>query len=128
MNTTMKKMAYILLISLAFLGSSCGGAGQNAKAPNEGYGANESGLEDDNQSGAGQTDDNQRGAPVSSSGGQMNNTATADMDTLHTPEKVNETEAASATEITQQKVGTSENRGETNQSKSRTTKNEVIKK
>src|SRR3712207_3382672 len=103
----MKKMAYIILISLAFLGSSCGGAGQNAQAPNEGYGANESGLDDDNQAGAGQTSDNQRGADVSNSGGTMGNTATADQDTMHTPEKVNETEAASATEKTQQQVGSS---------------------
>ncbi len=123
----MKRMAYIILISLAFLGSACGGAGQNAQAPNEGYGANESGLEDDNQSGAGQVDDNQRGADVSNSGGTMNNTATADNDTLHTPGRVNETEAARATEKTQQQVGSSVTRGETNESKSRTTKNKEIK-
>ena len=121
----MKKMAYIILILLGFLGSGCGGAGQNAKAPAEGYGANESGLQDDNQSGAGQVDDNQRGAASSNAGGTMNNTATSD--SMHSPEKVNQTEAARATEKTQQQVGTSVNRGETNESKSRTTENKVIK-
>jgi hypothetical protein len=122
----MKKMAYIILISLAFSGLSCGGAGQNAQAPAEGYGANESGLKDDNQAGAGQVNDNQRGAASSNNGGTMNNTATSD--TMHSPERVNETEAARATEKTQQQVGTSVNRGATNESKSRTTENREIKK
>ncbi|MGV3588541.1 MAG: hypothetical protein ACO1OF_16165 [Adhaeribacter sp.] len=121
----MKKTAYIILISLAFLGSSCGGAGQNAQAPKEGYGANESGLQDDNQSGGGQVDDNQRGADASSNGGTMNNTATAD--SMHAPGRVNETEAARATEKTQQQVGSSVTRGEANESKSRTTENREIK-
>ena len=121
----MKKMAYIILISLAFLGTSCGGAGQNAQAPKEGYGANESGLEDDNQVGGAQVDESQRGADVSNSGGTMNNAVNAD--SMHAPGRVNETEAARATEKTQKQVGSSVTRGETNESKSRTTENREIK-
>jgi hypothetical protein len=120
----MKRMAYIILISLTCFGTSCGGAGQNAQAPAEGYGANESGLEDDNQAGAGQVNDNERGAASSNAGGTMNNTATAD--SMHSPERVNETEAARATEKTQQQVGSSVTRGEKNDSKSRTTENRAI--
>jgi hypothetical protein len=122
----MKKITFYILFSLAFLGYGCGGAGQNAKAPAEGYGANESGLEDDNQTGAGQVDDSNRGADVSNNGGNMNNTASTS-DSMQNVTDVNKSEAAKATEKTQQQVGNSQNRGEMNESKSRTTKNEVLK-
>jgi len=130
----MKRLAYIVVISLAFLGVSCNGQGngqgqmegQSTQAPAEGYGANESGLRDDNQTGAGQVDNSRRGASSSDNGGNMNNTSSGN-DTLHHLGDVNETEAARATEKTQQQVGNNQNRGEANQSQSRTTKNEVIK-
>jgi len=122
----MKKITFYILFSLAFLSFSCGGAGQNAQAPTEGYGANESGLSDDNQTGAGQVDDSQRGASVSNNGGNMNNTMSTD-DTLHNVTEINESEAARATEKTQKQVGNSHNRGETNESKSRTTQNDVVR-
>ena len=122
----MKKITFYILFSLAFLGYGCGGAGQNAKAPAEGYGANESGLSEDNQTGAGQVDDSRRGQDVSNNGGNMNNTMATD-DTLHDVTGINKSEAVRATEKTQQQVGNSQNRGEGNESKSRTTKNEVLK-
>ena len=117
----MKKIAFILVLSLPLLGLGC-----QQQSGGEGYGAKNDQLQDDSQTGAGQIDDSGMGADVSNSGGTMNNT-TSSSDTMHTPEAVGESEAASATEKTQQGVGNSNTMGEENHSKSRTTKNKEIK-
>lgn len=121
----MKKIAFILVLSLPLLGSGCQ---QNSGGENgTGHGANNPQYSDDNQTGAGQIDDSGMGADVSSNGGTMSNT-TSTSDTMHTPERAGEDRAASATEKTQEAVGNSQTMGEENHSKSRTTQNRVIKK
>ena len=110
----MKKLAYILLLSLPFLGSGCQ---QNTGGDTgTGHGANNPQYSEDSQTGAGQVDETGMGAGVSNDGGTMNNT-TSSGDTMHTPEAVGATEAARAAEKTQSQVGNSQTRGEPNTSK-----------
>ncbi|WP_026464903.1 hypothetical protein [Adhaeribacter aquaticus] len=117
----MKKIAHILVFSLLLWGFGC----QETSNTQEGYGASESGLQDDRQTGGGQVDDSERGAESSNNGGTMNNAITGD--SMHNPGAVGETDAASAAEKTQQRVGNSNTRGEANTSQSRTTVNKQIK-
>ena len=118
----MKKIAIILVLSLPLLGFGC----QQNKSTGEGYGAENGQYQDDNQTGAGQIDESGTDLSGSSSGGTMNNT-TSTTDTMHTPDRAGEDQAARATEKTQTQVGNSNTIGDENHSKSRTTKNRVIK-
>jgi len=117
----MKNIALILVLSLLLLGYGC----QQNKSTGEGYGAENGQYQDDNQTGAGQIDESGTDQSGSSSGGTMNNT-TSTADTMHTPDRVGEDQAAGATEKTQAQVGNSQTMGDENHSKSRTTKNRVI--
>ena len=118
----MKKIALFLVLSLSLLGYGC----QQNKSTGDGYGAENGQYQDDNQTGAGQIDETGTDMSGSSSGGTMNNT-TSSTDTMHTPDRVGEDQAARATEKTQTQVGNSNTMGDENHSKSRTTKNRVIK-
>ncbi len=120
----MKKIAYILVLSLLLLNVGCNQQSNENRTP-QGYGANQSTNEDDAHTGAGQVDNSELGPAANANGGTMNNTATTD-DTMHTLDRVGETQATSATEKTQKAVGNSETRGDENHSKSRTTKNKVV--
>ena len=120
----MKKITYILVLSLLLWNVSCSQNSENAGKA--GYGDKQGGLENDAQTGAGQVDNSEAGAGANANGGTMNNTRTTD-DTLHTPDRVGETRAAAATERTQTEVGNSNTTDSENHSKSRTTKNKVIK-
>lgn len=110
----MKKLAYILVLSLPFLSAGCQqNSGSDAGT---GHGADNPQYEDDSQTGAGQVDETGMGADVSNEGGTTNNTSSSG-DTMSTPGAVGADEAARAAEKTQRQVGTSQTRGETNDSR-----------
>jgi hypothetical protein len=103
----MKKSAYILLLSLPFLGVGCRqGTGETGK----GYGAKNPQYSEDRQTGAGRVEETGMGPGVSNDGGTMNNT-TSSGDTMHTPEAVGASDAAKATKKTRDQVGNSHTQG-----------------
>lgn len=110
----MKKLAYILLLSLPFLGLGC--QQQNSGDTGQGYGAQNPQYEDDAQTGAGRVEESGMAPGVSNDGGTATET-TSSGDTMSTPGAVGAEEAARAAEKTQTQVGTSQTRGEANKSK-----------
>jgi hypothetical protein len=112
----MKKLAYILLLSLPFLGAGCQ---QNSNGDTgQGHGAQNPQYSEDRQTGAGRVEETGMGPGVSNDGGTMNNT-TSTGDTMHTPGAVGATDADKAAEKTQAQQGNSQSRGEANKSGTR---------
>jgi hypothetical protein len=110
----MKKLAYILLLSLPFLGIGCQ---QNTGGDTgQGHGAQNPQYSEDAETGAGRVDETGMGADVSNDGGTRTETMSSG-DTMTTPGAVGAEEAARAAEKTQTQVGTSQTRGEVNKSK-----------
>jgi hypothetical protein len=110
----MKKLAYILLLSLPFLGMSCQ---QNTGGDTgQGHGEQNPQYSEDSESGAGRVEESGMGPGVSNDGGTRTETMSSG-DTMHTPEAVGADQAARAADKTQTQVGTSQTRGEANKSK-----------
>ncbi len=110
----MKKLAYILLLSLPFFGAGCQ---QNSGGDTgQGHGAENPQYSEDSESGAGRVDETGMGVGVSNDGGTRTET-TSTGDTMTTPDAVGTDEAASAADKTQTQVGNSQTRGEANESK-----------
>jgi hypothetical protein len=102
----MKKLAYILLLSLPFLGAGC----QEKKVGDPGAGEQNPQYQDDSETGAGRVEESGMGPGVSNDGGTMSNT-TSTGDTMTTPEAVGASDAARATEKTRTQVGNSQTKG-----------------
>lgn len=103
----MRKLGYILLLSLPFFGAGCQ---QNTGSENnQGAGANNPQYKEGRETGAGRVEESGMGPGVSNDGGSMDKTAT---DSMSTPGAVGATEAARATEKTRTQAGSSQTKGE----------------
>lgn len=103
----MKKLAYILLLSLPFLGAGCQ---QNTSSETDkGAGANNPQYKEGRETGAGRVEESGMGPGVSNDGEPVDNTTT---DSMTTPGAVGATDAARATEKTRTQAGSSQTKGE----------------